>query len=167
MKDNVEDALLKRRSIYHLGNQEVIPDSDIVKLIELAVKNCPSAFNSQASRVVVLFAEEHKKLWTIVTEILQKIVPAENFSATKEKINSFSKGRGTILYFADKTTVKNLQNKFPLYKDNFPIWAEQANGMLQFAIWTLLAEKNVGANLQHYNPLIDEEIHKNWNLPDT
>ena len=52
-----------------------------------------------------------------------------------------------------------------MYKDNFPIWAEQANGMAQLTVWTALAEENIGASLQHYNPLIDEDVKKEWQLP--
>ena len=75
-----------------------------------------------------------------------------------QKISSFAAAYGTILYYDDIDTVLHLQEKFPVYKDNFPIWAQQANGMLQFAIWTALAEAGVGASLQHYNPLIDEKV---------
>ena len=37
--------------------------------------------------------------------------------------------------------------------------------MLQLAVWTALAEAGVGASLQHYNPLIDEQVKKEFNLP--
>jgi predicted oxidoreductase (fatty acid repression mutant protein) len=57
--------------------------------------------------------------------------------------------------------------KFTSYKDNFPVWAEQANGMLQYAIWVSLADVGIGASLQHYNPLIDDEVKKTWNLPSS
>jgi len=39
--------------------------------------------------------------------------------------------------------------------------------MHQLAIWTMLEEAGFGASLQHYNPLIDEEVVKTWNLPST
>ena len=42
----------------------------------------------------------------------------------------------------------------------------QANGMLQFAIWTALEEEGLGANLQHYNPIIDAEVKEVFNIPD-
>ena len=35
------------------------------------------------------------------------------------------------LYFIDDEVTEGLQKKYPLYAENFPIWAEQANGMLQ------------------------------------
>ncbi|MNI90586.1 hypothetical protein D3C73_1481250 [compost metagenome] len=39
--------------------------------------------------------------------------------------------------------------------------------MLQFAIWTALEMEGFGASLQHYNPLIDYEVKKEWNIPST
>lgn len=53
----------------------------------------------------------------------------------------------------------------PTYKDNFPIWAEQTDAMHQLAVWTMLEDAGMGASLQHYNPLIDDEVRKAWNLP--
>ena len=37
--------------------------------------------------------------------------------------------------------------------------------MHQFAIWTMLEDMGLGASLQHYNPLIDDEVRRTWNLP--
>jgi predicted oxidoreductase (fatty acid repression mutant protein) len=36
-----------------------------------------------------------------------------------------------------------------------------------FLVWTSLASEGFGANLQHYSPLIDEEIQRHWNVPTT
>ncbi|MBB5337159.1 nitroreductase family protein [Pectinatus brassicae] len=58
-----------------------------------------------------------------------------------------------------------MQEDYALYADNFPIWAQQSNGMLQFAIWTALTNMGLGANLQHYNPLIDEKIKALFAVP--
>ncbi|MGR4029005.1 nitroreductase family protein, partial [Bacillus sp. ZZQ-131] len=62
--------------------------------------------------------------------------------------------------------VEGLQANFALYKDNFPTWSQQSSGMLQFAIWTALEIEGFGATLQHYNPLIDEEVRKEWDVPE-
>ena len=62
--------------------------------------------------------------------------------------------------------VRSLQESFPTYKDNFPIWAEQTDAMHQLAVWTMLEDAGMGASLQHYNPLIDDEVRKVWNLSD-
>lgn len=39
--------------------------------------------------------------------------------------------------------------------------------MAQLSVWTALAAENVGASLQHYNPIIDDEVHATWDLPKT
>ncbi len=68
--------------------------------------------------------------------------------------------------FEDSEVVESLQANFALYKDNFPTWSQQSSGMLQFAIWTALEIEGFGATLQHYNPLIDEEVRKEWDVPE-
>lgn len=159
-----DDLLTKRRSIYAIGKEQTMANDDIAALIENVVSNTPSAFNSQSARVVVLFGDNHDKLWQITMNALRAIVPHDKFSATESKINSFAAGYGTILFFDDNQTVYTLQEKFPLYSDNFPAWAQQSNGMLQFAIWTMLSGENIGASLQHYNELIEIEVKKQWNI---
>ena len=57
-------------------------------------------------------------------------------------------------------------NKFPSNVANFPIWAHQASGMLQYAVWLSFEDKGLGASLQHYNPVIDPEVRERWNLPE-
>lgn len=166
MSNSFIELIKKRRTIYSLGNNLPVSQDRIAALIKEAVKHSPTAFNSQSSRVVVLFGENHKKLWNIVKDTLRAIVPADAFAATEGKIdNAFLSGAGTVLFFEDQSVVKGLQEQFALYADNFPIWSEQASGIAQFAIWTALSEENIGASLQHYNPVIDEQVSKAWNIP--
>lgn len=154
----------KRRSQYALGKQLPISQDDTIQLIKQAVREAPSSFNSQSTRALILFGDHSQKFWDLTEEELRKIVPAEAFAATEGKINSFAAGAGTVLYFTDTDVVKGLQEQFALYADNFPVWAEQSNGMAQFAVWTALAEAGVGASLQHYNPLVDEAVRRQWGI---
>ena len=166
MSNSFIELIKKRRTIYTLGNNLPVSQDRIAALIKEAVKHSPTAFNSQSSRVVVLFGENHKKLWNIVKDALRAIVPADAFAATESKIdNAFLSGAGTVLFFEDQSVVKGLQEQFALYADNFPIWSEQASGIAQFAVWTALSEENIGASLQHYNPVIDEQVSKAWDIP--
>ncbi|WP_113860204.1 nitroreductase family protein [Bifidobacterium aemilianum] len=55
----------------------------------------------------------------------------------------------------------------PAYAENFPIWAQQANGMLQLSVWTALSEEGLGASIQHYNPLIDAEVRETFSIPES
>lgn len=61
--------------------------------------------------------------------------------------------------------VKGLQEQFPLYADNFPIWSEQGHVIALYATWLALAEKNIGMNVQHYNPLVDAQLAEKYDIP--
>lgn len=159
------EMVQNRRTYYAIGRKPILSDDEIVNLAEEAVKYAPTAFNSQSGRVAVLLGKDHEKLWEETADILQKIVPAEQFLKTQEKIDSFRAGYGTILFFEDQKTVSELQQKFALYKDNFPVWSLESSGILQFIIWTALEEAGYGASLQHYNPLIDDAVTSNWKIP--
>jgi len=159
------EAVKARRTYYGLSKETVISNERIQEIVRDAVKYTPSAFNSQSARAVVLFGAESDKLWTITTEELRKIVPADSFGPTADRMNGFSAGSGTILFFEDQKAVETLQEQFAAYAANFPIWSNQSSGMLQFAVWTALEQEGLGASLQHYNPLIDEEVRKTWSLP--
>ncbi|WP_099221710.1 nitroreductase family protein [Listeria costaricensis] len=159
------DAIKTRRSIYALDKNITRSENEIEEIIKEAVKHSPSSFNSQSSRAVILFGGEHDKLWNIVEDALRKVVPADSFSATEEKIASFRAGYGTVLFFEDENVIKGLQENFALYAENFPIWSEQATGIAQHSVWVALAEAGLGASLQHYNPLIDDAVRAEWDIP--
>ncbi|OOM74181.1 nitroreductase family protein [Clostridium puniceum] len=158
-------AVADRRTFYGISKESVISDDRIKEVIEHAIRHTPSAFNSQSTRVVLLLGNHHDKLWDIAKEALRKIVPADQFSSTEDKINSFKSGYGTVLFFEDNIVIESLQEQFALYKDNFPIWSQQASGMHQFVIWTALEIEGFGASLQHYNELIENDIKKEWSIP--
>ena len=157
-------ALKNRRSYYNISDKSPIGDDELQKLVEEVVQNVPSAFNSQPFRVVLLLGDNHKKLWDITMETLRKIVPAENFGSTEAKINSFKAGYGSILFFEDELVTTKLQETYPLYKDNFPTFASQTSGMIQLAMWVALEAEGFGASIQHYNPIIDEEVKSVWGI---
>ncbi|MCS4533426.1 nitroreductase family protein [Neisseria montereyensis] len=161
----LQQAAETRRSVYALNKNLPVSKQEVAQVIEHAVKHTPSAFNSQSTRVVVLFGAEHEKLWDIAISELRKIVPAESFKPTEDKLNMFKAAAGSVLFFEDKNVVESLQEQFAAYAANFPIWAEHTNAMHQYAVWSTLAAANIGGNLQHYNPIIDEEVAKAWNVP--
>ena len=166
MSKSFHQVVEERRSIYAIGKETPVSTDSITKIVEHAVKYVPSAFNSQSARVIVLFGEHHDKLWEITRETLRKIVPEEGFASTDEKINSFKNGYGTLLFFEDQAVVEGLQEQFALYKDNFPVWSLQSSGMHQFTIWAALEEAGLGVSLQHYNPLIDDQVKAEWKVPE-
>ena len=110
MERKFKEALAHRRSYYALSNKSLISDEEIENIVKFAVKNIPSAFNSQSTRMVLLLGEQHVKLWNIVKDTLRKIVPAEAFKTTENKIDkSFASGYGTVLFFEERKVVEGLQ----------------------------------------------------------
>lgn len=160
-------AVEARRSVYAISKEPVVSDERIRAVIEHAVLHSPSSFNSQSGRVVVLLGKQSDRLWEITTEALRQVVPADQFQPTADKMQAFGSGYGTVLFFEDMKVVEGLQQQFPAYSDNFPIWANQSNGMLQYVVWTSLELEGFGATLQHYNPLIDQAVQAEWSIPDS
>ncbi|WP_350559395.1 nitroreductase family protein [Psychrobacter sp. CAL346-MNA-CIBAN-0220] len=162
----LQQAFDERRSIYALGNELPVEPQAIVNIAERVLLHTPSAFNSQSSRLVVLFGKQHQQLWDIAEDKLRQEVGDGDFTGPKQKMDGFRAAAGTVLFFEDKEVVKSLQDKFALYADKFPIWAQQTSAMHQYALWTELRTLNVGASLQHYNPLIDNDIAAAFAIPD-
>lgn len=156
-----------RRSIYPLTKDLPIAVSRITEIVNDVTLQTPSSFNNQSNRIAVLYGAEHEKLWDITKETLKAIVPADAFAATEQKLNLFRGAAGTVLFFADQTVVEDFQSKFAPYADKFPHWAAQSAAIQQYITWTALEAEGLGANLQHYNPLIDEKVQETWKIPAT
>lgn len=166
MSKDFYTAIKERRSIYEISPESKVSDERIAAVISDTILYAPSAFNSQSARVILLLREQHKQLWSLTKEELRKVVNTDNWQKTKEKIDSFTNGYGTVLFFDDESVVKSLQKDFPLYGDKFPVWAEQSNGILQYMIWVSLQAEGFGVSLQHYNPLIDTAVKNAWSVSD-
>ena len=159
------EVIKRRRSIYSLNHNVALSKKEINELVNFAMKHSPSAFHSQTSRAIILYDHHHLQLWDIVEDTLRSIVPPENFSSTISKLDSFRKGIGTILFFEDDDVIKSFEKSYPSYAENFSGWAEQSTGIAQFALWCSLTHENMGASLQHYNPIIDSKVKEEWNIP--
>lgn len=162
-----QEAVTARRSVYKLGREIPCLQSQIIAAVERMVKDTPSPFNMQSARVVVTMLDHHENVWHITKGALKSRLSADKFAATEAKLQGFEDAYGTILFFESSNMIDAMQDQFPEYKHNFPTWTMQANGMLQFAIWTALEDLGLGVNLQHYNPIIDEDIKKIFKLPDS
>lgn len=161
-------ALEDRRSIYGFDKEKPVAQEKIIEIAEKALTLVPSSFNCQSTRMVVLFGEHHKKLWDIVIDALHKVTDDQQFAKSQAKVrDDFQSGYGTVLFFEDQSVVKGLQEQFALYADKFPVWSEHTAAMHQFSVWTALNQEGLGASLQHYHPLIDDAVRKEWNLPES
>lgn len=166
MNSSVVTTIKKRRSRYALEKKITISDAELKGLIENIVEEVPTQMNSQSSRLVVLLGKDHERLWDITLAELEKVTSEEQFKGTKAKVDgAFKAGYGTVLYFEDQNVVENLEDQYPTYAHNFPSWSVQSSAMLQMTIWSALADQGIGASIQHYNELIVDKVHDEWNIP--
>lgn len=154
------DIVKKRRSYYSINkNLGEVTENEIVEMVEELTKATPDAYNMRSARAVIVFGEKHDKLWDTIFDVFGGKVK-------REKIDTFKNGYGTILYYLDREVLKASQEALPSYADNFEIWSNQANAMLQYITWIGLRDKGLGASLQHYNPVIDDALAEMFDIPD-
>lgn len=155
----ITESLKARRTYYAINKELPVPMDQVIGMAEELTELVPDAFNMKSSRIVIVYGDKQDQLWDTVYDAFGGKVP-------RDKTDSFRAGSGTILYFYDRSVIEGLQKQFPLYADNFPVWASQSSGMLQLSIWSGLRELGIGASLQHYNPVIDEAVKDLLNLPE-
>ena len=57
----IAQAIATRRSVYALNRELPLPPGEIVATIEHALRHAPSAFNSQSTRLLVLFGADGRR----------------------------------------------------------------------------------------------------------
>ncbi|OJD14894.1 hypothetical protein AJ78_04810 [Emergomyces pasteurianus Ep9510] len=155
-----------RRSIYQLTNESTISDARIEELLSAVLLHTPSSFNSQSARIVLLLKDDHQKLWDIAREEASATLPPDIYqNLYNPRITLYRAAYGSALFYEDPAPLKAMQEKLPILKDKFPQWSEHSSGMHQYAAWTLFEAEGLGCNLQHYTPILDARISKEWNVP--
>ena len=120
MSRSLKEALENRRIYYQITKSSPIPDQQIREILEFGIRNVPSAFNSQSTRVVLLLRDSHKKLWAKTKSILKGIVPPDAFVKTAAKIDkSFASGYGTVLFLRIWLLSTNYKRLFRPTRKNF------------------------------------------------
>lgn len=157
--------LAKRRTYYALTPKSPISDSKIKSILGEILQKVPSAFNVQSTRMVLVVNDQHRQLWDIVKDIMHAKLGDEKFPATGKKLDGFRAGYGTVLFYDDPTDLDVMKAKFKTYRDHFDEWSDHSSGMHQLATWTALELEGFGANLQHYNPLIDKKVAEAFDVP--
>ncbi len=164
------DAVAARYSAYSLddGIEEAgVSFDDVVETVRRIAPAVPSSYNSQTCRLIVLGGDDHGAFWSIVADVLRaKVEDDERFARTEAKLKGFSDAAGTILFYEDDAGTEALIEKHPSYKDAFPVWAEHGDAMMQYAVWTGLYDMGLAANIQHYNPIIDDRVREAFGVPE-
>lgn len=159
------EAVKERRTYYSLNKEVPLSDKQIVDIVNTLATHVPSSFNCQSTRQLVLLNEEHDKFWDLALEALKPMLSEEQLPTTSKKLAGFKAAYGTILLFEDQTVVEGLKRNIPIYAHHFGDWSEHTNAMHAFALWTALEAEGLGANLQHYNPVVDDKVRDQWKLP--
>jgi predicted oxidoreductase (fatty acid repression mutant protein) len=102
------EAVKSRRTYYQLNKTSPLSDEQITKLAEETLLHVPSSFNSQSTRLVVLLNKDHDQFWDFVLEVLKPIVPAEQFSATEQKIGGFKAAYGTVSAISTSPSIQDV-----------------------------------------------------------
>lgn len=160
------ELLKKRRSIYALSDKVEVKDQIIIDALANAINNAPTAFDSGATHIIVALGEKHHFVWDLTEKTLKKIVPENKFASTKVKLETFRKGYGTILVFKDLEKIDELKKAYPGFANRQDDWGEQNIGILVYSLWLSLYNVGLGGSIQHYDPLIDEGIKKEFKVPE-
>lgn len=65
---------------------------------------------------------------------MSSMLSAEQMTQTQKRLDGFKAGHGTILFFDDESVVRQQQEAFKLYAENFPIWANQSNVSVEWEV---------------------------------
>lgn len=164
------DAVAARYSAYSLDDrieEAGVSFDDVVETVRRIAPAVPSSYNSQTCRLIVLGGDDHRAFWSIVADVLRaKVDDEERFARTEAKLKGFSDAAGTILFYEDDAGTDALVEKYPSYRDAFPVWAEHGDAMMQYAVWTGLYDMGLAANIQHYNPIIDDRVREAFGVPE-
>ncbi|GAB7355302.1 hypothetical protein MBLNU459_g5837t1 [Dothideomycetes sp. NU459] len=160
------EATKTRRSLYSLSKQSPVSNERIISIVEHAIRYAPSPFNARSCRCIVLFGDDHDKLWDLGAAGIQRCMPMA-VDILGPKVQGFKAAYGTILFFEDTESVKELNPRFAKMSEENPEWFDHSSGMHQYVVWTGLEAEGLGCNLQHYQSMIGEEMNKKWNIPET
>ncbi|KAI0473970.1 nitroreductase [Xylariaceae sp. FL0804] len=167
-KVSLLDAIRQRESQYALSDDvaTLTTVTRIHDIVREGVTHTPTPINCRSGRAVVLLRREHRRFWDLAREAARAAVPRRVFDeAFAPRFESFRAAYGTILFYESQNAIDKAVGQIPMIKDKMPQWSEHANGMLQYAIWTMLCAEGLGVNLQHYSPLVDAPAARQWDIP--
>lgn len=154
-----------RRTRYAIGNNADVTKEEVVARLREVAKEVPTAFNSQTSRLVVVFGEDNEKLWGHILDVQKEVLQGEMWDMMSGVMQGAKGAFGTILFFEDLDAVAAM----PVQGARGEAYKQNNNANLQYAAWLALTELGLGASLQHMNvghaEAYDRSILEMFNLP--
>ncbi len=159
------DLLEDRRTIYAVGKNSEYSKEEIEDTIRKVVKQVPSAFNSQTSRVVILFDDANTKFWDHIYDVQKDVLEGEMWDMMSGVMMGAKEGIGTVLFFEDLDAVEVM----PAQGIRQEAYKQNNNANVQYAVWLALREMDLGGSLQHFNVGyehgFDKATKEMFNLP--
>ena len=156
-----------RRTIYALGKNTDLSQEEIEEQIRKVVKQVPTAFNSQTTRVVVLFDEANEKFWDHIYDVQKDVIQGEMWDMMSGVMVGAKDAVGTVLFFEDLDAVEQM----PAQGVREEAYKQNNNANAQYALWLAFREMNLGASLQHfnvgYNHGFDKGTKEMFDLPES
>ena len=137
------DLVEKRRSIYALGTDSEYSKKDIENRIREVVKQVPTAFNSQTTRVVVLFDEANTKFWDHIYDVQKDILEGGMQEWMSGVVTGAKNGMGTVLFFEDLDAAKQM----PTQGTRTEAYKQNNNANAQYGVWLALSRNGLRRKL--------------------
>lgn len=161
------DLIEKRRTIYALGKNTEHTQEEVTARIREVVKQAPTAFNSQTTRVVVLFDEANEKFWDHIYDVQKDVLEGGMWDMMSGVMVGAKDAMGTVLFFEDQDAV----DEMPAQGVRGEAYKQNNNANSQYGVWLALAEMDLGASLQHFNVGYEQGFDKGtkemFNLPES
>lgn len=164
------EVVSARRSAYSLDDDigaVGVTMEGVMETLRSVARDVPSAYDSHPVRTFVLWGDDHRRFWGIVEDILrERVADEERFRSTEAKMRGFSRAAGTVLFYDVVSVTESLVERYPTYAEAFPDWAEHGSAMMQYAFWLAFYDMGLGANIQHYNPIVDVRVAEAFGIPE-
>ena len=151
------DLQAKRRSTYVIGKNTDLSQEEISQAIREAMKNVPTSFNSQTSRLVIVFDEANERVWKEIYDVQKDVLDEATWGMMGPVIEGAGQGVGTVLFFEDRDAVKA---GIPVDENRQSLYKQDNSSNAQYAVWLTLAELGLGGTLQHFNIGYEEGFDK-------
>lgn len=160
------ELVKNRRTQYVIGKNTELSNEEISEYITNIVREVPTAFNSQTTRVAIVFGEDNVKLWDHILDVQKDVLQGEMWDMMSGVMEGAKNGVGTVLFFEDLDAVETM----PVNGTRGEAYKQNNNANTQYATWLGLTQLGLGGSLQHFNvgyeQGFDKSVKELLNLPE-
>ena len=161
------ELVKNRRTQYAIGKNTELSNEEISEYITNIVREVPTAFNSQTTRVAIVFGEDNVKLWDHILDVQKDVLQGEMWDMMSGVMQGAKNGVGTVLFFEDLDAVETM----PVNGTRGEAYKQNNNANTQYATWLGLTQLGLGGSLQHfnvgYNQGFDQGTKEMFDLPES